>query len=228
MIGLGEEVVADPFYTVPQNSTTNVNQKLELHELQPLENSTKNVKQKNCQCPHCENMAKNFLYLESLIRSNHNASNNCNVCHSSLQYLEYVNKSIMKVFGNFDAVAQAAKAFGHNIKPKTKLAKLRSSHAKRLTASNQLSPKQIASHHVRKMPSNVLKAGRKVQGSFSKNAIGSSRKRNKKSKFKKIASKHSEVKPMSLTNVLKLKKEKKLKALRSKTKNLLHKLKSKK
>ncbi|XP_037821760.1 uncharacterized protein LOC119610563 [Lucilia sericata] len=185
MIGLGEEVSANPFYTVPQNSKTNIEPKFDLYKTEePLENSSNNFKQTICKCPHCENMAKNFLYLESLIRTNYNASNNCNICLSSLQYLQYVNKSIMKIFGNFDSVVEAAKAFGlNNIKSKTKLAKLSTKHAKRLTKSNHLSLKTQkaaarANHHhqVKKMPSNILKSSKKIQGSFSKNPIASSKK----------------------------------------------------
>ncbi|KAI8130731.1 hypothetical protein FF38_12780 [Lucilia cuprina] len=238
LIGLGEEVSANPFYTVPQNSKTNIEPKLDLYKTEEtLENSTNNFKQTICKCPHCENMAKNFLYLESLIRTNYNASNNCNVCNSSLQYLQYVNKSIMKIFGNFDSIVEAAKAFGlNNIKSKTKLAKLSTKHAKRLTKSNHLSLKaqKVAAtakhhHHVKKMPSNVLNSSKKIQGSFIKNPIVSSKKNNKKkSKFKKDASNHSAVKTSIDGTIMKAVKGKRIKVLKTKTRNLLHKFKTKK
>ncbi|XP_061392868.1 uncharacterized protein LOC133328317, partial [Musca vetustissima] len=120
LIGLGEtEVKQSNGYIVPQNSTNNFYEKAGLIETKPKENTTLNQLQKPPanQCPHCENMAKNFLYLESLIRTNavtHNGKSKCSVCHSSLCYLEYVNKSILEVFGDFDSIAKAAKAFGND------------------------------------------------------------------------------------------------------------------
>ncbi|KAL9898325.1 dynein beta chain, ciliary [Glossina fuscipes fuscipes] len=128
MIGLGEEI--DSPYVVPQNSVVNFGHKVGLYEKQPIQNSSRNLKAAHSKCPHCENMAKNFLYLESLIRSNYNANNHCNVCHSSLQYLQYVNKSIIEVFGNFDSIVEAAKAFGNPEKRYNKLVKQRSRQSK--------------------------------------------------------------------------------------------------
>lgn len=128
MIGLGEEI--DSPYVVPQNSVVNFSHRGGLCEKQPIQNSSRNLVAAHAKCPHCENMAKNFLYLESLIRSNYNANNHCNVCHSSLQYLQYVNKSIIEVFGNFDSIVEAAKAFGNPEKRYNKLAKQRSRQSK--------------------------------------------------------------------------------------------------
>ncbi|XP_037949775.1 uncharacterized protein LOC119680847 [Teleopsis dalmanni] len=62
-------------------------------------------------CWHCENMAKNFLYLESLIRANFNEKCKCQTCSNSLKYLEFVNRNIKKYFGNFDSIVEVAKAF---------------------------------------------------------------------------------------------------------------------
>lgn len=227
MIGLGEEVVPEPFYEVPQNSATNFTKTLGLCELQPFGNTANNSKQtKNCKCPHCERMAKNFLYLESLIRSNYNPSNNCNVCHSSLQYLQYVNRSIMKEFGNNDSVVEVAKAFGHNnIKCKTK-------HPKRHATSNHLSSKSDANGHVRKQAvrANISKSGKKIAGnqSLKKNAIRSAKKSNRKLTFKKDSSNHSAVKDVSVQNTVTAVKVKKFKGLKSKTKSFLRQIKSKK
>jgi len=61
-------------------------------------------------CQHCENMAKNFLYLESLIRNNCK-KDRCSVCASTLKYLNYVNRSIKSVFGNYDPIVKTANAF---------------------------------------------------------------------------------------------------------------------
>ncbi|XP_073820297.1 uncharacterized protein [Musca autumnalis] len=124
MIGLGEEI--NPSYVVPQNSTNNFYQKAGLVEMKAKENSLKPAQKIASQCPHCENMAKNFLYLESLIRTNsaaHNRKSKCSVCDSSLCYLQYVNKSILEVFGNFDAIAEAAKAFSSGGDPSSKMMK---------------------------------------------------------------------------------------------------------
>ncbi|XP_067628147.1 uncharacterized protein [Eurosta solidaginis] len=120
MAGLGEEI--EPHFIVPQNSITNIRQKMgpgdqrttQMPALIPLENSIRSTQPATVKCPHCENMAKNFLYLESLIRNNYNTKSQCGLCYSSLKYLQYVNKSIMQVFGSFESIAQAAKAFTNN------------------------------------------------------------------------------------------------------------------
>ncbi|XP_054745781.1 uncharacterized protein LOC129250170 [Anastrepha obliqua] len=118
MIGLGEEI--EPHFIVPQNSVSNIRKKMGLSEQQsskqmpaliPLENSLRSTQPATVKCAHCENMAKNFLYLESLIRNNYNPKSKCGLCYSSLKYLQYVNKSIMQVFGNFETIVQAGRAF---------------------------------------------------------------------------------------------------------------------
>lgn len=116
MIGFGEEVQSS--YIVPQNSTDNFRHKIDgVGEIKPIENSLDAKKMSSSNCRHCENMAKNFLYLESLIRTN-TASNpqHCKICDASLNYLQYVNKGILGVFGNFDGIARSAKAFSESSK----------------------------------------------------------------------------------------------------------------
>uniref|UniRef100_W8BR01 Uncharacterized protein n=1 Tax=Ceratitis capitata TaxID=7213 RepID=W8BR01_CERCA len=122
MIGLGEEI--EPHFIVPQNSISNIRQKIGLGErpqtgtqmptLIPLENSLRSTQPATTKCPHCESMAKNFLYLESLIRNNYNPKAQCGLCYSSLKYLQYVNKSILQVFGNFESIVNAASTFTNN------------------------------------------------------------------------------------------------------------------
>lgn len=98
-------------YIVPQNSTVNIEQKKSGFREQ-IANIKENHYERNMNtCPHCENMAKNFLYLESLIRNNCDKNPKCSLCQSSLKYLQYVNRNIMQVFGNFDSIVQAARVF---------------------------------------------------------------------------------------------------------------------
>lgn len=123
MMGFGEDKEAQ--IVVPQNSVSTIRQKggsCQVNEqatgtnpaIIPAENTLRRSEYPtNFKCPHCENMAKNFLYLESLIRSNYNNTSQCSLCYSALKYLQYVNKSIMQVFGNFDSIVQAAKAFSN-------------------------------------------------------------------------------------------------------------------
>ncbi|XP_011181080.2 uncharacterized protein LOC105211382 [Zeugodacus cucurbitae] len=131
MIGLGEEI--EPHFIVPQNSISNIRQKMGLSErtgitstptptLIPLENSLRSTQPATVKCPHCESMAKNFLYLESLIRNNYNPKSQCGLCYSSLKYLQYVNKSIMQVFGNFESIANAANTFTGTHRPRAPIA----------------------------------------------------------------------------------------------------------
>lgn len=152
-IGLGEEV-QPPSYVVPQNSTNNFYQKAGLTEMKAKENSLNPTTPAANHCPHCENMAKNFLYLESLIRTNvataHQGKSKCSVCDSSLCYLEYVNKSILEVFGNFDSIAKAAKAFRSD---PTKL--MRCMVKKKFTAKKPLmmeNPSNASTETTKKIP----------------------------------------------------------------------------
>jgi len=105
-------------YIVPQNSTVKIEQ-----QQSGLQEHIANLKENHYErnnmnkCPHCENMAKNFLYLESLIRNNCDKNQKCNLCQSSLKYLQYVNRNIMQVFGNFDSIVQAARVFSSQNPP---------------------------------------------------------------------------------------------------------------
>uniref|UniRef100_A0A1I8Q6C3 Uncharacterized protein n=1 Tax=Stomoxys calcitrans TaxID=35570 RepID=A0A1I8Q6C3_STOCA len=113
MIGSKENKNRDqsPPCIVPHNSTVNFGRQRG-GGLQVMENSADQLKSISSSCPHCQNMAKNFLYLESLIRTNCNSKRkHCSICDSSLAYLEYVNKDILEAFGSFDSIAQASKAF---------------------------------------------------------------------------------------------------------------------
>ncbi|XP_064550450.1 uncharacterized protein LOC135436692 [Drosophila montana] len=119
MFGLGNKKPENS-YMVPQNSKINLEQKPGFKE------HIANLKENNYdrsamnKCPHCENMAKNFLYLESLIRNNCDKNPKCNLCQSSLKYLQYVNRNIMQVFGNFDSIVQAARVFSTQVPPSPK------------------------------------------------------------------------------------------------------------
>lgn len=119
MFGLGKKRPENS-YIVPQNSKMNLENKpaYKDHVTNLKENNyDRNVMNK---CPHCENMAKNFLYLESLIRNNCDKNPKCSLCQSSLKYLQYVNRNIMQVFGNFDSIVQAARVFSTQVPPTPK------------------------------------------------------------------------------------------------------------
>ncbi|XP_075144626.1 uncharacterized protein LOC142219596 [Haematobia irritans] len=122
--GLNENM-QPPLYMVPQNSIINMRQKGGgIAEFNLQENSANQLKPISNSCQHCENMAKNFLYLESLIRTNYDEKKKqCSVCDSSLAYLQYVNKGILEVFGNFDCIAEASKAFIKTEKQKGEIEK---------------------------------------------------------------------------------------------------------
>ncbi|XP_017856416.1 PREDICTED: uncharacterized protein LOC108609193 [Drosophila arizonae] len=119
MFGLGKKKPENS-YIVPQNSKINLDNKPAFKE------HIANLKENNYdrtimnKCPHCENMAKNFLYLESLIRNNCDKNPKCSLCQSSLKYLQYVNRNIMQVFGNFDSIVQAARVFSTQVPPSPK------------------------------------------------------------------------------------------------------------
>ncbi|EDW80853.1 uncharacterized protein Dwil_GK11338 [Drosophila willistoni] len=127
MIGLDKKKPAKD-YVVPNNSAFNLQQKSGTADppiSQVLENTTSNGNNmnnsSNSKCPHCENMAKNFLYLESLIRNNSDkGEQKCMLCASSLKYLQYVNRNIMQVFGNTDSIVKAARSFSKQPPPALK------------------------------------------------------------------------------------------------------------
>ncbi|XP_052843661.1 uncharacterized protein LOC128256957 [Drosophila gunungcola] len=106
MIGLQKKRPTVGNYVVPNNSALNLQHKPGVYDPTP------NAMEKSTKCRYCENMAKNFLYLESLIRNNkdNDKTPKCSLCSSSLKYLEYVNRNIRQVFGNFDAIVQADRA----------------------------------------------------------------------------------------------------------------------
>lgn len=108
-------------YIVPQNSSIKLEQK-QTGIKEHIANLKENHYERNNmnKCPHCENMAKNFLYLESLIRNNCDKNQKCSLCQSSLKYLQYVNRNIMQVFGNFDSIVQAARVFSTQAPPTPK------------------------------------------------------------------------------------------------------------
>ncbi|KAH8355980.1 hypothetical protein KR200_005607 [Drosophila serrata] len=111
MIGLQKKRPAPGDYIVPNNSVLNITGKTGPYNPTPnaMEQCPKGGTEGKCR--YCENMAKNFLYLESLIRNNsEKGDKKCSLCNSSLKYLEYVNRNIRQVFGNFDAIVQADKA----------------------------------------------------------------------------------------------------------------------
>lgn len=112
MIGLQKKRLSPGDYVVPNNSVLNLPQKTGLYNPTPnaMDQSPK-AQGADGKCRYCENMAKNFLYLESLIRNNGDkGEKKCALCNSSLKYLEYVNRNIRQVFGNFDAIVQADRA----------------------------------------------------------------------------------------------------------------------
>lgn len=236
MIGLGEEVMLDNTYLVPQNSLINMknfNQRFGLSEPQRLDSSTCDSIQTSesmCQCPNCENMAKNFLFLEGLIRYNCSASSSCNVCHSSLQYLQTVNKNIMKVFGNSDNIVQAAKVCGHQFETKEikKALKLRGKPNKKLTSSGRSNNKANTSKRITlTKTASVAKSGIKL---IKNHATGSSKTpiktRLKKSIKKTNLRNNTSTYTATDTVAGKRVKAKKLASIKSKTKHLFRKLKS--
>lgn len=167
MIGLGEEI--EPHFIVPQNSISNIRQKMGLSErtgmtntqmptLIPLENSLRSTQPATVKCPHCESMAKNFLYLESLIRNNYNPKSQCGLCYSSLKYLQYVNKSIMQVFGNFESIVNAANTFTGNHRPRSPITTATVRDTRAITAK---SPTKLAAAK-KSLTKKPLKEGGKV------------------------------------------------------------------
>ncbi|KAH8388260.1 hypothetical protein KR093_002300 [Drosophila rubida] len=123
MFGFDKKKTANS-YIVPQNSAAKLEQKPNTDLKEHIANIKENHYERNNmnKCPHCENMAKNFLYLESLIRNNCDKNQKCSLCQSSLKYLQYVNRNIMQVFGNFDSIVQAARVFSSQAPPTPKYA----------------------------------------------------------------------------------------------------------
>uniref|UniRef100_A0A1A9V6C9 Uncharacterized protein n=1 Tax=Glossina austeni TaxID=7395 RepID=A0A1A9V6C9_GLOAU len=125
-----KETINLPF--IPKNFLINSCQQMDVNNVQPSVNKERNrspiQKETDVKCSGCENMAKNFLYLQSLISTNYVPKKRCDVCYSALQYLQYVNENLIKVFGNFDSVVEAGKAFANlsNNFEKPKVAKPKS------------------------------------------------------------------------------------------------------
>ncbi|XP_011205355.2 uncharacterized protein LOC105227624 [Bactrocera dorsalis] len=168
MIGLGEEI--EPHFIVPQNSISNIRQKMGLSErtdaqmptLIPLENSLRSTQPATVKCPHCESMAKNFLYLESLIRNNYNPKSQCGLCYSSLKYLQYVNKSIMQVFGNFESIVNAANTFTGSHRPRSPIAAAPVRDTRAITAKSPTKPATKVGGAKKSSTKKQLKEGSKV------------------------------------------------------------------
>ncbi|XP_022216177.1 uncharacterized protein LOC111070141 [Drosophila obscura] len=108
MIGLDKKKPAKD-YVVPNNSVQNM-QKPGFYDPTINATDTQLSGAMSHKCPYCENLAKNFLYLESLIRNNTESTHKCSVCNASLKYLEHVNRNVRQVFGNFESVAKADRA----------------------------------------------------------------------------------------------------------------------
>lgn len=132
-----KETIELPF--IPKNFLINSCQQMDVNDVQQSVNKEGNRspirKEADVKCSGCENMAKNFLYLQSLISTNYVPNKRCDVCYSALQYLQYVNENLVKVFGNFDSVVEAGKAFANLsnnfakpkvAKPKSRIPKARS------------------------------------------------------------------------------------------------------
>lgn len=84
-------------YVVPQNSTTDFRQKGGLCETQPVETLKKTLLKTCLKCPQCANIAQHLIHLENLIRTKYKNEYNCNLCNSTLNYLQNVNRSIADV-----------------------------------------------------------------------------------------------------------------------------------
>lgn len=174
MFGFDKKKTANS-YIVPQNSTVNIEQKKSGFREQ-VANIKENHYERNMNtCPHCENMAKNFLYLESLIRNNCDKNPKCSLCQSSLKYLQYVNRNIMQVFGNFDSIVQAARVFStqspampkYTVKPRPTVPTLRSTGGAIIQASksvkNSKNRKQKTVQKTKRSPTlNSSKSGKSI------------------------------------------------------------------
>lgn len=212
---IGNEMNTDPPpYVVPQNSENNLRPHMCINDMQSTEKLSRCFPMTTTKCEHCENMAKNFLYLESLIRTNYDSSHNCKLCYSSLQYLQYVNKNIMEVFGNFDSIVEAAKAFRIFQNPLAKITK------KPTSSSGSSDSTTSGKSKTRKM----LKAkSRNTQHHVtldSKRANGKAVNLRSKSKLKTYAGRSSAIKSPRTSS-------KKLKTIKFSKKPLLHKIKPK-
>lgn len=159
-------------YIVPQNSTVNIEQKKSGFREQ-IANIKENHYERNMNtCPHCENMAKNFLYLESLIRNNCDKNPKCSLCQSSLKYLQYVNRNIMQVFGNFDSIVQAARVFStqtptmpkYSVKPRPAVPAVRATGGAIAQTTKSVKNLKTRKSHKPKKPStlNSSKSGKSI------------------------------------------------------------------
>ncbi|EDV53421.1 uncharacterized protein LOC6554636 [Drosophila erecta] len=208
MMGLQRKRPTSGDYVVPNNSVLNLQPKPGLYDHTP------NQMEKTTKCRYCENMAKNFLYLESLIRNNKDNDNNakCSLCNSSLKYLEYVNRNIRQVFGNFDAIVQADRALQskpammpkYAVGPASEKVDLRSKGG--AIVAQQKSAKSLKSKSLKSLKSKTKEKGVKSQKSLktlksrkSSKSLKSSKstKSGKSQKSSLKLSKKSPVKPKS-------------------------------
>uniref|UniRef100_A0A1A9ZHF4 Uncharacterized protein n=1 Tax=Glossina pallidipes TaxID=7398 RepID=A0A1A9ZHF4_GLOPL len=86
---------------------TNKRSQMRLSVGQTIADSTPNLKD-SCMCSDCENMARNFLYLQSLISRNCFPNKRCDVCSSALDYLQFVNEHLKTIFGSIGSVMEDA------------------------------------------------------------------------------------------------------------------------
>ncbi|XP_001358310.4 uncharacterized protein [Drosophila pseudoobscura] len=108
MIGLDKKKPAKD-YVVPNNSVQNL-EKPGFYDPTINATDTQLSGKMTHKCAYCQNLAKNFLYLESLIRNNTESAKKCSVCNASLKYLEHVNRNVRQVFGSFESVIKADRA----------------------------------------------------------------------------------------------------------------------
>ncbi|EDW49145.1 uncharacterized protein LOC6620767 [Drosophila sechellia] len=199
MIGIQKKRPAAGDYVVPNNSALNLQNRPSIYDQTP------NQMEKTAKCRYCENMAKNFLYLESLIRNNkdNDKNNKCNLCNSSLKYLEYVNRNIRQVFGNFDSIVQADRALQskpammpkYSVGPAPEKADLRSKGG--AIVSQQRSAKSLKSKTKEKSQKSLktLKSRKSAKSLKSSRSTKSSK--SQKSSLKKIPTKPKSASPKS-------------------------------
>lgn len=205
MIGIQKKRPAAGDYVVPNNSALNLQNKPSIYDQTP------NQMEKTTKCRYCENMAKNFLYLESLIRNNkdNDKNNKCSLCNSSLKYLEYVNRNIRQVFGNFDSIVQADRALQskpammpkYSVGPAPEKADLRSKGG--AIVSQQRSAKSLKSKSLKSLKSKskeksqkslkTLKSRKSTKSLKSSKSTKSSK--SQKSSLKKIPTKPKSASP---------------------------------
>lgn len=93
---LGTRGRSDLQYVVPQNSLTDFRQRGGLCEPQQVDNFQK-VAKPGLKCRHCANIAQHLIHLEYLIRSNYKNELSCNLCNSTLNYLQHANRNIAEI-----------------------------------------------------------------------------------------------------------------------------------